>query len=80
VDEAVQLAQDVVRDVPRGARLAVQVDRDVGVLEADLLDELAQVSTAGSSSGPGVNSSSSIDRMKADWRGDCCCANCDRSP
>ena len=43
VDEAVQLAQDVVGQVLRGSRLAVQVDRDVGVLEADLLDELAQV-------------------------------------
>ena len=42
VDEAVQLAQDVVGDVLRRARLAVQVDRDLGVLEADLLDELAQ--------------------------------------
>ena len=42
VDEAVQLAQDVVRDVARGARFAVQVDRDVGVLEADFLDERAQ--------------------------------------
>jgi hypothetical protein len=43
VDEAVQLAQDVVRQVLRGAGLAVEVDRDVGVLPADLLDELAQV-------------------------------------
>ena len=43
VDEAVQLAQDVVRDVLRGARFAVQVDRDVGVAKADLADELAQV-------------------------------------
>jgi hypothetical protein len=31
VDEAVQLAQDVVRDMARGARLAVQEDRDVRV-------------------------------------------------
>jgi hypothetical protein len=43
VDEAVQLAQDVVRHVLRGAGLAVQVDRDLRVLEADLLDELAQI-------------------------------------
>ena len=43
VDEAVQLAQDVVGDVLAGARLAVDVDGDVGVLEADLFDELAQV-------------------------------------
>ena len=43
VDEAVQLAQHVVRDVARRARLAVEVDRDLGVLEPDLLDELAQV-------------------------------------
>jgi hypothetical protein len=47
VDEAVQLAQDVVRDVPRRARLAVQVDRDLGVLEADLFDELAQLEHGG---------------------------------
>ena len=32
VDEAVQLAQDVVRDVARGLGLAVDVDRHVGVL------------------------------------------------
>jgi ribonucleotide reductase alpha subunit len=43
VDEAVQLAQDVVRDVLRGSRLAVQVNRNVGVAAADLADELAQV-------------------------------------
>ena len=43
VDEAVQLAQDVVRHVARGARLAVEVDRDIGVAKADLLDEGAQV-------------------------------------
>ena len=43
VDEAVQLAQHVVRDVLAGARLAVDVDGNVRVLEADLLDELAQV-------------------------------------
>jgi hypothetical protein len=43
VDEAVQLAQDVVRDVLRGARFAVEVDRNVGVANADLADELAQL-------------------------------------
>jgi hypothetical protein len=43
VDEAVQLAQDVVGQVLRGARLAIQVDRDLRILEADFLDELAQV-------------------------------------
>jgi len=43
VDEAVQLAQDVVGDVLGGARFAVQVDGDVRVLEADFLYELAQV-------------------------------------
>jgi hypothetical protein len=43
MDEAVQLAQDVVRDVLRRARLAVQVDRDLRVLEADLTDEVAEV-------------------------------------
>ena len=79
VDEAVQLAQDVVGNVLRGARLAVQVDRDLRVLEADLLDEVAQVHDRGVELGPGLNSSSSIDRMNAEAR-DCCCANCDRSP
>ncbi len=43
VDEAVQLAQDVVRNMAAGARLAVQEDRDFGVLVADLLDEGAQL-------------------------------------
>ena len=43
VDEAVQFAQDVVGDMLRGARLSVQVDRDIRVAEADLADELAQV-------------------------------------
>jgi hypothetical protein len=79
VDEAVELAEHVVGNVPRRARLAVEVDRDLGVAEADLLDELAQVEHRGIELGPGVNSSSSIDRMNAEAR-DCCCANCDRSP
>ena len=39
VDEAVQLAQHVVRDVARGARLAVQENRDVLVAAADFLYE-----------------------------------------
>ena len=43
VDEAVQLAQDVVGQVLRGARLAVEIDRHFRVLEANLGDELAQV-------------------------------------
>src|SRR5207248_8461495 len=47
MDEAVQLAQDVVRDVPRRSRLAVEVDRDLRVLEADLLDEGAQALQGG---------------------------------
>ncbi len=47
VDEAVQFAQDVVRHVARGARLAVEVDRDVGVAKADLLDKGAQVQHRG---------------------------------
>ncbi len=42
VDEAVQFAQDVVRQVARGARLAVQEDRDVGVAAAHRRDERAQ--------------------------------------
>ena len=43
VDEAVQLAQDVVGQVLRRARLAVEIDRHFRVLEAHLGDELAQV-------------------------------------
>ncbi len=82
VDEAVQFAQDVVGDVARGAGFAVQVDRDVGVLVADFLDEGAQrlqrvLDFFGIE--PPPNSSSSMDRMKAEAR-DCCWANCDRSP
>jgi hypothetical protein len=42
VDEAVQLAQHVVRDMARGARLAVEEDRDVLVAQPDFLDEGAQ--------------------------------------
>jgi len=47
VDEAVQLAQDVVGQVLRRARLAVQIDRNLGVLEPNLLDELAQIQHGG---------------------------------
>jgi hypothetical protein len=43
VDEAVQLAQDVVGDVARGLGLAVHIDRHFQVLAPNLLDELAQV-------------------------------------
>ncbi len=42
VDEAVQLAQDVVGQVARGLGLAVHVDRHFGVLAAHLGDEVAQ--------------------------------------
>jgi hypothetical protein len=78
VDEAVQLAQHVVRDVAAGARLAVQEDRDVGVAEADLLTK-ARSSAMVSSSSLEEKSSSSIDRMKAEARL-CCWAKEDRSP
>jgi hypothetical protein len=53
VDEAVELAQDVVRDVSGRARLAVQIDRDLRVSEADLLDELAQIEHGRVDLGPG---------------------------
>ena len=43
VDETVQLAQNVVRDVARGAGLAIEIDRDVGIAKADLVDEGTQV-------------------------------------
>jgi hypothetical protein len=42
MDEAVQLAQDVVRNMARGAGLAVEINRDVGVAKAQLLDEGTQ--------------------------------------
>ena len=42
VNEAVQLAQNVVRDVARGAGLTVDVDGDVGVLVPDLAYKSAQ--------------------------------------
>ena len=78
VDEAVQLAQDVVRDVARGARLAVQEDRDLGVAAADFLDEGAQLGDAFPLARC-ASSSSSIDRMKAEARL-CCWAKEVRSP
>jgi hypothetical protein len=80
VDEAMQLAQHVVRDVLAGARLAVDVDRDLGVLEPDLLDELAQVQHRRVELGPG-SELLVVDRlrMKALARL-CCCANWLRSP
>jgi hypothetical protein len=78
VDEAVQFAQHVVRDVARGARLAVQEDRDVLVAAADFLDEGAQAGDVWSAL-PCLKSSSSIDRMKAEARL-CCWANDVRSP
>ena len=43
VDEAVQLLQDLVRDMLRGARLTEQEDRDVGIATARLADEGPQV-------------------------------------
>jgi hypothetical protein len=43
VDEAVQVAQDVVGDVARRPRLAEQEHRDLGVAKADLVDERAQL-------------------------------------
>ncbi len=42
VDEAVQFAQDVVRQMARGARFAVQEDRYIGVAAAHLGHERAQ--------------------------------------
>jgi hypothetical protein len=53
VDEAVQFPQDVVRDVARSARLAMQENRDVRVLVADFLDEGTQVQHGGIQFGPG---------------------------
>jgi hypothetical protein len=81
VDEAVQFAQDVVGDVARGARLAVQEDRDVGVaarISATKSPQILRVQPGFRASGR-QNSSSSIDRMKVEPRL-CCCANEVRSP
>ncbi len=43
VDEAMQFAQDVVRDMPAGARLAMQKNRNLGVLVANLFDKGTQL-------------------------------------
>ncbi len=43
VNEAVQLAKNIVRQVLRRARFTIQIDRHLGVLEAHFFDELAQV-------------------------------------
>ena len=43
VNEAMQLAQDIVRDVLGGLGFAVDVNRNFSVLEADFLDEFAQI-------------------------------------
>ena len=43
VDEAMQLAQDVVRDMAAGPRFAVQENRDLGILVADFRDKGAQL-------------------------------------
>ena len=47
VDEAVQLAQHIVGNVARGTRFPIEVNRDLGVAEADFLDERAQVHDRG---------------------------------
>jgi len=47
VDEAVQLAQDVVGNVARGLGLAVHVDRHIQILAAHFVDEGAQVEHGG---------------------------------
>src|SRR5512132_1485580 len=47
VDEAVQLLQDVVRDVPRRPRLTVQEHGDFGIAKPDFLDEPAQIGENG---------------------------------
>ena len=43
VNEAVQLAQDVIRNMARSLRLAIEVNRDVGIAKADFFDEFTQV-------------------------------------
>lgn len=73
VDEAVQLAQDVVRDVFRRARLAVRKRSSPMNVRRFLI---APATSSGESTS---NSSSSIDRMKALARL-CCWANELRSP
>ena len=52
VDEAVQFPQDVIGNVARRPRFAVEVDRDLGVAEADFLDERAELDHRGIELGP----------------------------
>jgi hypothetical protein len=64
MDEAVQLAQNVVGDVFGGARFAVQINRDVGVAETHFADEGAQVlDGAGRLRGRGVVEFLVVDRQ-----------------
>ena len=66
VDETVQLAQHFVGNVARGARFAMQEDRDVGVAMPDLVTKSRRSATALVAASGDENSSSSIDRMKAE--------------
>ncbi len=54
VDETVQLAQDVVGQMPAGLGLAIDIDRHIRVLPAYLLDEAAQVQHHGIKIGTGA--------------------------
>ena len=54
VDEAVQLAQDVVGQVLAGLGLAMQVDGHIRVLAPHLLDEMAQIQNGRGQTGAGV--------------------------
>ena len=61
------------------SQFAQQQSRASAFLRRTSSMKLRRFKTAGSKSGPGVNSSSSIDKMNALAR-DCCCANWLKSP
>jgi len=79
MDKAVKLTENIVRDVTRCSGLTVEEYRDIRVFKPDFRDELAKVFKAECIEASEANSSSSIERMKAEAR-DCCWANWDKSP
>jgi len=53
MNEAVQLAQDVVRDMTGGFRFPIQINRDIGVAKTNFLDKRAQIQYRLVDLGPG---------------------------
>ena len=54
VNEAVQLAQNIVGQMLAGLRLAMQINRHIRVLAPHLLDEMAQIQDGRGQIGAGV--------------------------